>query len=43
MGDRTVDVVVGRYRWQAEFIDSAERMTLGEVSVKVVRPAGWCC
>jgi predicted nucleotidyltransferase len=39
-GDRTVDVVVGRYRWQAEIIDSAERMTLGEVSVKVVRPAG---
>ena len=39
-GDRTVDVVVGRYAWQADIIESAERMTLGEVAVKVARPAG---
>ena len=39
-GDRTVDVVVGRYAWQAEIIESAEVMSLGEVSVKVATPAG---
>ena len=39
-GDRTVDVVVGRYAWQADIIESAERMTLGEVAVEVARPAG---
>ena len=39
-GDRTVDVVVGRYAWQAEIVESAERMTLGEVAVKVAQPAG---
>ncbi len=39
-GDRTVDVVVGRYAWQADIIESAERITLGQVAVKVARPAG---
>lgn len=39
-GDRTVDVVVGRYVWQADIIQSAEPMTLREVTVKVARPAG---
>lgn len=39
-GDRTVDVVVGRYAWQADIIESAEPMSIGEVTVKVARPAG---
>ena len=39
-GDRTVDVVVGRYAWQADIIESAEPMSVGEVTVKVARPAG---
>jgi hypothetical protein len=39
-GDRTVDVVVGRYQWQAEIIEGAKVMPLGEVRVKVVDPAG---
>ncbi|HXV59349.1 MAG TPA: hypothetical protein VEK15_01550 [Vicinamibacteria bacterium] len=39
-GERTVDVVVGRYAWQADIIGSAEPMSLGEVTVKVARPAG---
>jgi hypothetical protein len=39
-GDRTVDVVVGRYSWQKAIIESSERMSIGEVTVKVVRPAG---
>jgi predicted nucleotidyltransferase len=39
-GDRTVDVVVGRYAWQKTIVESAEKMPIGEVTVKVARPAG---
>jgi hypothetical protein len=39
-GDRIVDVVVGRYRWQAELVDSAEVVSVGELDLPVVRPAG---
>jgi predicted nucleotidyltransferase len=39
-GDRTVDVVVGRYPWQKHLIESSERMSIGEITVKVARPAG---
>lgn len=39
-GDRTVDVVVGRYAWQADIIESAEPQSLGEITVKVARPVG---
>ncbi len=39
-GDRTVDVVVGRYAWQQSIVESAERMSIGEVTMKVARPAG---
>jgi predicted nucleotidyltransferase len=39
-GDRIVDVVVGRYGWQKEIIESAEMTSIGEVTVKVARPAG---
>lgn len=39
-GDRTVDVVVGRYAWQADIIESAEPMSLDELALKVARPAG---
>ncbi len=38
-GDRTVDVVVGRYAWQKTIVESAEKMSIGEVTVKVARPA----
>ena len=33
-------VVVGRYSWQAEIIESAEPLPLDEITVKVARPAG---
>lgn len=39
-GDRTVDVVVGRYAWQADIIESAEPMSVDELTIKVARPAG---
>ncbi len=39
-GDRTVDVVVGRYAWQKTIVESAEKMSIGEVTVKVAPPAG---
>jgi hypothetical protein len=35
-----VDVVVGRYKWQAELIDAAESFATGDTEVPVVRPAG---
>ena len=30
-GDRTVDVVVGRYAWQKTIVESAERMSIAPV------------
>jgi hypothetical protein len=35
-----VDIVVGRYAWQKEIVESAERTSIGETEVKVARPAG---
>jgi predicted nucleotidyltransferase len=37
---RMVDVVVGRHAWQREIIEAAPEASIGEVSLKVVRPAG---
>jgi predicted nucleotidyltransferase len=39
-GDRIVDVVVGRYAWQGEIVDAAERVSIGEITLPVVRPDG---
>jgi predicted nucleotidyltransferase len=39
-GDEIVDVVVGKFDWQREVIASAERLSLGAVSLPVARPAG---
>jgi hypothetical protein len=39
-GSEIVDVVVGRHAWEREIIESAEPLSLGEVTVPVVRPAG---
>lgn len=39
--DKMVDVVVGRYAWQAEIVRSATPMPIGGITtVKVARPAG---
>ena len=38
--EEIVDVVVGRHAWQREIIDSSERLSIGEVTVRVARPAG---
>jgi len=38
-GERMVDVVVGRHAWQREIVEAAEMLSIGEVSVRVVRPA----
>jgi len=35
-----VDVVVGRYEWQREVLEASERLSLGELEIPVVRPAG---
>ena len=35
-----VDVVVGRYRWQAALISAADSFSMGDAQVPVVRPAG---
>jgi hypothetical protein len=35
-----VDVVVGRYVWQKEILDAAERQSIGEIELPVARPAG---
>ncbi len=37
--DRTVDVVVGRHPWQRRIVDESERLSIGEVELKVARPA----
>jgi predicted nucleotidyltransferase len=39
-GNDVVDVVVGRFEWQREIIEAAETMSLGTLSLPVVRPAG---
>lgn len=39
-GSEIVDVVVGRDAWQREIIEAAELLSLGELKVKVARPAG---
>lgn len=39
-GSDIVDVVVGRDAWQREIIEAAEPLSLGDVSLPVVRPAG---
>jgi predicted nucleotidyltransferase len=39
-GDRIVDVVVGRYAWQKDIVESAASTSIGEVTVKVALPAG---
>lgn len=39
-GSSIVDVVVGRYAWQQEIIVAAERVSLGDLSVKVASAAG---
>jgi predicted nucleotidyltransferase len=38
--DEMVDVVIGRYRWQAEIVESSVPMSIGGVTVKVAGPAG---
>ena len=38
--DEIVDVVVGRYAWQSEIVESAMPTPVGGVTVKVARPAG---
>jgi hypothetical protein len=38
--DRIVDVVVGRYAWQKEIVETAETMSIGEANLKVASPAG---
>jgi len=35
-GEASIDLVVGRWRWQSELLARAERTTLGDVSVPVV-------
>lgn len=39
-GSEIVDVVVGRDTWQREIIETAEPLSLGDLSVPVARPAG---
>lgn len=39
-GSDIVDLIVGRHAWQREIIEGAERLSLGELSVKVARAAG---
>jgi hypothetical protein len=39
-GDEIVDVVVGRFDWQREIIESAPRLSLGSLSLPVAAPAG---
>lgn len=38
-GSEIVDVVVGRHAWQREIIETAERLSLGELEMPVARPA----
>jgi hypothetical protein len=37
--ERIVDVVVGRYKWQSEVVERAERLSIGEIDLPVVGPA----
>ena len=39
-GERMVDVVVGRHHWQAEIVERAEPVTIGDLELPVVGPAG---
>jgi predicted nucleotidyltransferase len=39
-GNEVVDVIVGRFNWQREIIEAAETMSVGPLSLPVVRPAG---
>jgi hypothetical protein len=39
-GDEIVDVVVGRYTWQREIVEAAERLSLGDLSLPVAGPVG---
>jgi hypothetical protein len=39
-GAEIVDVVVGRYDWQREVLEASERLSVGELEIPVVRPAG---
>jgi hypothetical protein len=38
-GSEIVDVVVGRHAWQRDIIEAAEPLSLGEVRLRVARPA----
>jgi len=38
--DEVVDVVVGRSAWQRELLETAERLSVGPVSLPVVGPTG---
>jgi predicted nucleotidyltransferase len=39
-GGEVVDVVVGRYKWQGEILASSQVLSVGEVEIPVVHPAG---
>jgi hypothetical protein len=39
-GGEVVDVILGRYGWQRETLDAAERYPLGDLSLRVVSPSG---
>jgi predicted nucleotidyltransferase len=39
-GSEIVDIVVGRHVWEREIIERAEPLSIGELTVPVVRPAG---
>ncbi len=39
-GSDVVDVVVGRYKWQEEILASSHLLSVGEVEIPVVHPAG---
>jgi predicted nucleotidyltransferase len=38
-GERTVDVIVGRWKWQADALEAAQPVRIGDMQVRVVRPA----
>jgi len=39
-GERTVDVVVGRQEWQREIIEAAPALSIGDATLRIVRPSG---
>ena len=39
-GSDIVDVVVGRYKWQAEILASSPVLSVGEIEIPVAHPAG---